>query len=151
MSKNPAGLTDSQLKSLKKTLEEKLKSLNHEIRELEASLTVEEDEDKGAPDEVDRASREEEMQRMQLVFDGKKHLQYEVMEALKRMEDGVYGLCEETEEPIGIKRLTATPWTRLSIEAQQDMEKRKKNRAFGSGGGAAYPSAYDSSSSDSDE
>jgi DnaK suppressor protein len=141
---NASGLTEKQLKELGKTLQTKLQSLNSEIRELEASLTDEETEDKGAPDEVDRSSFEEEMQRMQLVLDGKKQLQFEVMEAIKRIEEGSYGVCEETEEPIGIKRLTAQPWTRLSLEAQQEFERRKKNSAFGGRHAAGYPSAYDS-------
>ena len=82
---NASGLTDTQTNELKKVLDEKLASVNSEIRELESALTEEENEDKGAPDEVDRSSFEEEMQRMQLVLDGKKHLQYEISEALKRM------------------------------------------------------------------
>jgi DnaK suppressor protein len=147
MAVNASGLTEKQIKELAKALQTKLQSLNSEIRELEASLTEEEGEDKGAPDEVDRSSFEEEMQRMQLVLDGKKQLQFEVMEALKRIDDGTYGVCEESEEPIGIKRLTAQPWTRLSLEAQQEFERRKKNSAFGGRFSSGYPSAYDSEKS----
>jgi DnaK suppressor protein len=134
MAVNLSGLSEAQLKQLRKALETKLATVTHEIKELETSLTNQESDDKGAPDEVDRSSFEEEMQRTQLVLDGRKNLQYEVIEAIKRMDDGTYGICEETEEPIGLKRLTASPWTRLSLEAQQDLEKRKKNR-MGSGSG----------------
>ena len=143
MTYNASELSAAQLKELRKKLEDKLAGLTAEVKELEAALTTEENDDKGAPDEVDRSSFEEEMQRQQLVLDGKKQLQYEVGEALKRIDDGSYGICEETEEPIGFKRLSAQPWTRLSLEAQQDLEQRRKNRAMlGSGGG--YPSGYDS-------
>lgn len=145
MAVNASGLTAAQLKELRKKLADKLAGLEAEVRDLESSLTKDENDDKGAPDEVDRSSFEEEMQRTQLVLDGKKSLQYEVGEALKRMDDGTYGVCEETEEPIGFKRLSAQPWTRLSLEAQQDLEMRRKNRAMlGGGGGGGYPSAYES-------
>ena len=46
--------------------------------------------------------------------------------ALRRIEDGSYGYCEETGEPIGIKRLEARPVATLSIEAQENHEKQEK-------------------------
>lgn len=143
-------LTGAQLKELKAKLEEKYASLTAEVKELESTLTKEENDDKGAPDEVDRSSFEEEMQRTQLVLDGKKALQYEVSEALKRIDEGAYGVCEETEEPIGFKRLQAQPWTRLSLEAQRDLETRRKNRALNMGS-AAFPSAYGTDDGGSDD
>ncbi len=149
MAVNLSGLTETQLKQLRKALETKLNAVSSEIKDLEANLTDQENDDKGAPDEVDRSSFEEEMQRMQLVLDGRKTLQYEVIEAIKRMDEGTYGLCEETEEPIGFKRLSASPWTRLSLEAQQDFERRNKNRALGSGSGmGGYSSGSEGADAD---
>ena len=46
--------------------------------------------------------------------------------ALARIEDGTYGYCEETGEPISIKRLDARPIATLSIEAQERHERREK-------------------------
>ncbi|MEO6607226.1 MAG: TraR/DksA C4-type zinc finger protein, partial [Aestuariivirga sp.] len=46
--------------------------------------------------------------------------------ALKRIEDGSYGYCEESGEPIGLKRLDARPIATLSIEAQERHEKRER-------------------------
>ena len=46
--------------------------------------------------------------------------------ALKRIKDGTYGYCEETSEPIGLKRLMARPVATLSIEAQENMREMKK-------------------------
>ncbi len=46
--------------------------------------------------------------------------------ALKRIEEGTYGYCEETQEPIGLKRLEARPIATLSIEAQERHERREK-------------------------
>lgn len=50
----------------------------------------------------------------------------EVDEALARMENGSYGICEETEEEIEEKRLLAIPWTRLSLEGAEVREREQK-------------------------
>ena len=46
----------------------------------------------------------------------------EIEQALARIENGTYGICEETEEPIEVERLFAVPWTRLSIEGAEIQE-----------------------------
>jgi DnaK suppressor protein len=46
--------------------------------------------------------------------------------AMQRIDDGTYGYCEETGEPIGLKRLDARPIATLSIEAQERHERREK-------------------------
>ena len=50
----------------------------------------------------------------------------EIDEALGRLENGTYGICEETEEPIEDKRLAAIPWTRLSLEGAEVREREQK-------------------------
>lgn len=47
----------------------------------------------------------------------------EIEYALERLEQGTYGICEDTEEPIDKKRLMSMPWARLSIEAQEERER----------------------------
>ncbi|HEX4193518.1 MAG TPA: TraR/DksA C4-type zinc finger protein, partial [Stellaceae bacterium] len=47
-------------------------------------------------------------------------------EALQRIEDGTYGYCEETDEPIGVKRLDARPIATLSLEAQERHERMER-------------------------
>jgi RNA polymerase-binding transcription factor DksA len=47
---------------------------------------------------------------------------YEIEAALKRIEDGSYGICELTGRPISWKRLKAIPWTRFSLEAEREIE-----------------------------
>ena len=47
---------------------------------------------------------------------------YEIEQAISRIENGTYGKCELTEKPIEPERLTAIPWTRFSMEAQQQLE-----------------------------
>jgi len=50
----------------------------------------------------------------------------EIDEALARLENGTYGVCEETEEDIEDKRLVAIPWTRLSLEGAEVREREQK-------------------------
>ncbi len=50
----------------------------------------------------------------------------EIDDALGRMENGTYGICEETGEPIEEKRLIAIPWTRLSLEGAENREREQK-------------------------
>ncbi len=51
----------------------------------------------------------------------------EIEAALERIQDGSYGVCEETEEPIAKKRLEKMPWTRLSIQAAEALERDQQN------------------------
>lgn len=53
----------------------------------------------------------------------------EIESALSRIENGTYGFCEETEEPIEADRLLAIPWTRLSIEGAEIRESSNKKYA----------------------
>ncbi|MCX7338196.1 MAG: RNA polymerase-binding protein DksA [Alphaproteobacteria bacterium] len=58
--------------------------------------------------------------------DRERKLINKINEALRRIDDGTYGYCEETGEPIGLKRLDARPIATLSIEAQERHEKRER-------------------------
>ena len=59
---------------------------------------------------------------------------FEIDEAIRRIEKGVYGICEMTEDPINIERLEALPYVRYSIKAQSEIEKGQAHtyRPFGS-------------------
>lgn len=50
----------------------------------------------------------------------------EIEAALKRIETGHYGICEETDEPIGESRLRKIPWTRYSIQAAEEIERQQQ-------------------------
>lgn len=131
MAINASGLNAKELKELKALLEKKYKDLNDEVALLEDELKEEgASEEQGAPDEFDRSSYEENMQRSQILLDGKYQLRSEVAAAIERMKAGEYGTCEISEEPIGFKRLKAQPWTRFSIEAQKDVEDSRKMRSM---------------------
>ena len=78
------------------------------------------------PDPADRATIEEEHALELRTRDRERKLLKKVKAALKRIEDGDYGWCEETGEPIGVVRLIARPTATLSLEAQQRREIKQK-------------------------
>jgi len=77
-------------------------------------------------DIADRASAETDRSLELRTRDRARKLISKIDEALERIEDGSYGFCEETDEPIGIKRLEARPIATLSLEAQERHEKMEK-------------------------
>ena len=81
------------------------------------------------PDPADRATIEEEHALELRTRDRERKLMKKIDESLARIEDGSYGWCEETGEPIGIPRLLARPTATLSVEAQQRRE--QKQRMYG--------------------
>jgi DnaK suppressor protein len=78
------------------------------------------------PDLTDRASSETDRALELRARDRQRKLIAKIDAALERIEDGTYGYCEETGEPIGVKRLDARPIATLSVEAQERHEKREK-------------------------
>jgi DnaK suppressor protein len=78
------------------------------------------------PDLTDRATEEIERSFELKTRDRERKLINKINGALKRINDGSYGYCEETGEPIGIKRLEARPIATLSLEAQEIHEKKEK-------------------------
>lgn len=78
------------------------------------------------PDEIDRASLEADKSLDLRTKDRARKLISKINEALERIEDGSYGYCEETGEPIGLDRLEARPIATLSIEAQERHERMEK-------------------------
>ena len=78
------------------------------------------------PDLADRASSETERSLELRTRDRQRKLVAKIDAALRRIEEGTYGYCEETGEPISLKRLDARPIATLSIEAQERHERREK-------------------------
>ena len=84
------------------------------------------DENLAKPDLTDRASDEIDRTFELRTRDRERKLINKIDAALKRIEDGSYGYCEETGEPISLKRLQARPIATLSLEAQENHEKAEK-------------------------
>src|SRR3984885_644182 len=78
------------------------------------------------PDLADRASSETDRAIELRAGDRQRKLIAKIDAALQRIEDGAYGYCEETGEPISLKRLEARPIATLSIEAQEQHERRER-------------------------
>ena len=78
------------------------------------------------PDLADRASVESERSLELRTRDRERKLVAKIDEALERIEGGIYGYCEETDEPISLSRLDARPIATLSIEAQERHERRER-------------------------
>ncbi len=95
----------------------------HESRETLAAL---QNENENHPDLADRASSETDRAIELRARDRQRKLIAKIDAALTRLDDGTYGYCEETGEPISLKRLDARPIATLSIEAQERHERREK-------------------------
>ena len=96
------------------------------LRESRETLTSLQNENENHPDLADRASSETDRAIELRARDRQRKLIAKIDSALGRLEDGSYGYCEETGEPIALKRLDARPIATLSIEAQERHERRER-------------------------
>ena len=79
-----------------------------------------------SPDIIDQASSQTEKTVEMRTLNRQIKLLSKINKAIKRIDDNTYGYCDETGEPIGLKRLIARPIATLSIEAQEKHEKNEK-------------------------
>ncbi len=96
------------------------------MEEVDRTMLHMKDEAANPPDPNDRATLESEFALELRTRDRERKLIRKIEEALSRIEDGSYGYCVETGEPIGVKRLEARPVATLCIEAQERRERREK-------------------------
>ncbi|WP_237152559.1 RNA polymerase-binding protein DksA [Oryzibacter oryziterrae] len=96
------------------------------LRESKETLQNLQNENINLPDIADRASSETDRAIELRARDRQRKLISKIEAAIKRLDDGSYGYCEETGEPISLKRLDARPIATLSIEAQERHERREK-------------------------
>ena len=96
------------------------------VRESNETLVHLQHESLNEPDVTDRATLESDRALELRTRDRARKLIAKIDEGLKRIEDGSYGYCEETQEPIGIRRLEARPIATLSIEAQERHERQER-------------------------
>jgi DnaK suppressor protein len=99
---------------------------NDILREARETLEILQQENANHPDLADRASSETDRAIELRARDRQRKLIAKIDAALQRIDDGTYGYCEETGEPISLKRLDARPIATLSIEAQERHERREK-------------------------
>ena len=98
------------------------------LREAKGTLQQLQDENQNHPDLADRASSETDRAIELRARDRQRKLIAKIDDALERIDDGTYGYCEETGEPISLKRLDARPIATLSIEAQERHERLERTQ-----------------------
>ena len=96
-----------------------LEEARHTIANLQEDATAQ-------PDLADRATSETDRSIELRTRDRQRKLIAKIDAALRRIEEGAYGYCEETGEPIGLSRLEARPIATLSLEAQERHERRER-------------------------
>jgi len=96
------------------------------LRESRETLEHLQNESSQLPDLADRASTETDRALELRTRDRQRKLISKIDEAIQRIDDGTYGYCEETGDPIGVKRLDARPIATLSLEAQERHERRER-------------------------
>ena len=117
-------LTKKELKKFQELLEEKRKVVLERARQMLSEGMVLDAND--LPDEMDLASSEY-IQSFEFRLRGReKSLLSKLDLALKKIDDGTFGICEICEEPIGKKRLEARPETSLCIKCKEDQEREER-------------------------
>jgi DnaK suppressor protein len=96
------------------------------LREARETLQHLQDENQNHSDLADRASSETDRAIELRARDRQRKLIAKIDAAIQRIDDGTYGYCEETGEPIALKRLEARPIATLSLEAQERHERRER-------------------------
>ncbi len=96
------------------------------LKEAKETLQHLQEENQNHPDLADRASSETDRAIELRARDRQRKLIAKIDEALTRIDDGTYGYCEETGEPISLRRLEARPIATLSVEAQERHERRER-------------------------
>ncbi len=96
------------------------------IEESRSTITSLQEDTVSQPDLADRASSETDRATELRTRDRQRKLVAKIEDALRRIEEGTYGYCEETGEPISLSRLEARPIATLSLEAQERHERRER-------------------------
>ena len=116
-------MNDRQLEYFRKKLLDWKDDILREARETVSHL---QSETENHPDLADRASSETDRALELRTRDRQRKVIAKIDEALRRIDEGVYGYCEETGEPIGLARLEARPIATLGLEAQERHERRER-------------------------
>lgn len=116
-------MDNTQLEELKKILNDQLDTL---LRDAGRTVTEMTDEKTNFPDPTDRASLESDRNFELRIRDRERKLILKIREALERMDDGEFGICESCGEDISSARLKARPVTTLCIDCKTEQERQEK-------------------------
>lgn len=115
-------LTDEVLKECRKQLLTLKADLLNRVRSAASQFSQSQGENASRGDEIDQTVAQLEEHAFLITQERMRAQLSEIESALARMENGQFGVCEETEEPIEVDRLLTIPWTRLSIEGAEIRE-----------------------------
>ncbi len=118
-------MNQKDLKRFKKMLEESKRAVLSSARKTLAEEATFDTDD--LPDEIDLASSEYQQSMVFRMRDREKYLLEKIDKALERIEDGSFGVCEQCEDEISVKRLEARPVTTLCIRCKEEQEKEEKS------------------------
>ncbi len=118
-------MNDAKLEEFRQLLQQKLDDLLSEAERTVAGMT---DSKENFPDPTDRAALESDRNFVLRIRDRERKLISKIQEALERIEDGSYGICDSCGEEIGVKRLLARPVTTQCFECKQRQEATEKAR-----------------------
>ncbi len=118
-------VNQKDLKRFKKLLEDSKKAVLSSARKTLAEEATFDTDD--LPDEIDLASSEYQQSMVFRMRDREKFLLEKIDKALERITDGTFGVCEQCEEEISVKRLEARPVTTLCIRCKEEQEKEEKS------------------------
>ncbi len=116
-------MNDRQVEYFRKKLQDWKDSL---IEESKTTIEDMQSDARNIPDVADRASEETDRSLELRTRDRQRKLVAKIDSALRRIDDGSYGYCDDTGEPISLKRLDARPIATLSLEAQERHERKEK-------------------------
>ena len=120
-------LTSAQQTELVKVLKHLCGELQDKLKKRRSGTAVEQ----SPGDEADLASEDAEISLEARLMDRDAKLLREVERALDKADQGTYGLCEGTDEPIGYARLKLRPWTRYSVTYKEELEREEKRLGSG--------------------
>ena len=123
-SEEEAFMNENQVEYFRKKLLDWKKSILSESKDTIKGMK---EETRNIPDVADRASEETDRALELRTRDRQRKLISKIDAALRRIDDGSYGYCEESGEPISLKRLDARPIATLSVEAQERHERRERD------------------------
>mgnify|MGYP002014406523 FL=1 len=120
---NETFMNDSQIEYFKAKL---LDWKNSILEESKGTIEGMQQDTRNIPDSADRAAEETDRALELRTRDRQRKLILKIDAAIRRIDDGSYGYCEETGEPISLKRLDARPIATLSLEAQERHERKER-------------------------
>ena len=117
-------MNDKMLEEFKELLTQQLDSLLLDVGKTVSEMT---EENPNFPDPTDRASLESDRNFELRIRDRERMLINKIRQALERIKDGTFGLCESCDDVIGTERLRARPVTTLCIDCKTEQERQEKN------------------------